>query len=203
MQPRSLGVRPGRDERVFHVTKSGYLSSGNAGGTGLFEVSAQNKASKLWKQCSGVQTFSSASPAWPSGFGGTRDIASAPERCRGGRVRPWETRRGQEQVSENCIFALHDHSAASTPSRSVNPIENTATWGWHASAAAKRGQYDIIENEICKATGNERELRCANAYSVDVCIIPIMRTRSGNTRRTTNIRYGILLIISAEGGFRT
>lgn len=109
MQPRSLGGRPGRDERVFHVTKSGYLSSGNLGSTGLFEVSAQNKASKLWKQCSGVQTSWSGSPAWSAGLGGIRDIASVPK-C-SGRVRPGEKRYGQEQESR---FTVRSFIAAST-----------------------------------------------------------------------------------------
>ena len=94
MQPLRRGARPGRDERVFHVTNSGlretmrqsleqrascqvvptyYLSFANLGGMGLLPVSAQYSVSKAWKQCSGRQTPSSAeSRPDAGGFGGTR-----------------------------------------------------------------------------------------------------------------------------------
>jgi hypothetical protein len=51
------------------------LSSGNLGGIGLLEVRAQYRASKAWKQCSGVHTETSVSPVWPAaGSGGMSDI---------------------------------------------------------------------------------------------------------------------------------
>ena len=42
------------------------MPSGNVGGMGLEDVSAQKRVSKLWKQCSGRQTCSTSSPGLTS-----------------------------------------------------------------------------------------------------------------------------------------
>jgi hypothetical protein len=77
MQPLSLVVRPGREDLMFQVTKRGNLWSRKEGEIGVLPVRAQYKASKAWKQCSGVQVLSTSTAARPpGGLTGRRDMAA-------------------------------------------------------------------------------------------------------------------------------
>lgn len=74
------------------TTRTHNFWSRKVGGIGVLPVSAQYKASKAWKQCSGVQVLSSSTAVRPpAGLTGRRDM----------------TAKGQETSGDPLIKAVH------------------------------------------------------------------------------------------------